>query len=34
VTRGFEAGEDGLELIVFSQSTPGDAEIVGDFFDE
>ncbi len=32
VTRGFEAGADGLELIVFSRRTPGDAEIVGDFF--
>jgi mannose-6-phosphate isomerase-like protein (cupin superfamily) len=34
VTRGFEAGEDELELIVFSQSAPGDAEIVDGFFDE
>lgn len=34
VIRGFEAGDDGLELLVFSQSTPGDAEIVADFFDE
>ena len=32
VTRGFEAGGDGFELIVFSPSTPGDAEIVDDFF--
>jgi uncharacterized cupin superfamily protein len=32
VARGFEAGEDGLELIVFSRSAPGDAEIVTDFF--
>ena len=32
VTRGFQAGDDGLELIVFSPSTPGDAEIVDDFF--
>ena len=32
VTRGFEAGGDGLELIVFSPSAPGDAEIVDDFF--
>jgi mannose-6-phosphate isomerase-like protein (cupin superfamily) len=32
VTRGFEAGDDGLELIVFSRSAPGDAEIVDDFF--
>ena len=34
VTRGFEAGDDGLELLVFSRSAPGDAEIVDDFFDE
>jgi mannose-6-phosphate isomerase-like protein (cupin superfamily) len=33
VTRGFEAGDDGLELVVFSQKAPGDAEIVQDFFD-
>jgi mannose-6-phosphate isomerase-like protein (cupin superfamily) len=32
VTRGFQAGDDGLELIVFSRSAPGDAEIVGEFF--
>lgn len=34
VTRGFEAGSDGLELIVFSPKAPGDAEIVADFFEE
>ena len=34
VTRGFEADHDGLELIVFSRSAPGDAEIVEDFFEE
>ena len=34
VTRGFEAGSDGLELIVFSPRAPGDAEIVSDFFQE
>lgn len=34
VTRGFEAGDDGLELIVFSKSAPGDAEIVEDFFED
>ena len=34
VTRGFEAGDEGLELIVFSKSAPGDAEIVEDFFDD
>jgi mannose-6-phosphate isomerase-like protein (cupin superfamily) len=34
VTRGFEAGSDGLELIAFSPKAPGDAEIVPDFFEE
>lgn len=34
VTRGFEAGPDGLELIVFSRSAPGDAEIVPEFFED
>ena len=34
VTRGFAAGPDGLELIVFSPSAPGDAELVADFFDD
>ena len=34
VTRGFEAGSDGLELLVFSELMPGDAEIVDDFFDD
>jgi ABC-type transporter Mla MlaB component/mannose-6-phosphate isomerase-like protein (cupin superfamily) len=34
VTRGFEAGSDELELLVFSQKTPGDAEIVQDFFED
>ena len=34
VTRGFEAEADGLELLVFSQSTPGDAEIVEGFFED
>jgi mannose-6-phosphate isomerase-like protein (cupin superfamily) len=33
VARGFEAGGDGLELIVFSRKAPGDAEIVEGFFD-
>lgn len=32
VTRGFDAGPDGLELLVFGRSAPGDAEIVDDFF--
>jgi len=31
VTRAFEAGEDGLELIAFSPRAQGDAEIVRDF---
>jgi mannose-6-phosphate isomerase-like protein (cupin superfamily) len=34
VARGFEAGDDGLELLVFSRSAPGDAEIVQDFFED
>src|SRR5262249_54087248 len=34
VTRGFEAGTEGLELIVFSKSAPGDAEIVDDYFED
>jgi len=34
VTRGFEAGTEGLELLVFGERMPGDAEIVEDFFDE
>lgn len=32
VTRGFEAGSDELELLVFSRRAPGDAEIVESFF--
>jgi uncharacterized cupin superfamily protein len=31
VTRAFEAGDDGLELIAFSPRAKGDAEIVEDF---
>jgi mannose-6-phosphate isomerase-like protein (cupin superfamily) len=31
VTRAFEAGADGLELIAFSARAQGDAEIVQDF---
>jgi mannose-6-phosphate isomerase-like protein (cupin superfamily) len=30
VTRAFEAGTEGLELLVFSPRAPGDAEIVRD----
>lgn len=33
VTRGFEAGPEGLELLVFGQRLPGDAEIVEGFFE-
>ncbi|HET9121702.1 MAG TPA: cupin domain-containing protein [Solirubrobacterales bacterium] len=31
VTRAFEAGDEGLELIAFSPRAKGDAEIVQDF---
>ena len=31
ITRAFEAGPDGLELLVFGPRHPGDAEIVRDF---
>ena len=31
VTRAFEAGDDGLELLAFSPRAKGDAEIVQDF---
>jgi mannose-6-phosphate isomerase-like protein (cupin superfamily) len=31
VTRAFEAGDDGLELLAFSPRAQGDAEIVQDF---
>jgi mannose-6-phosphate isomerase-like protein (cupin superfamily) len=31
VTRGFEAGDEGLEYLVFSPRAKGDAEIVEDF---
>jgi|SRR4029079_727826 len=34
VTRGFAAGDVPLELLVFSPSAPGDAELVQDFFEE
>ena len=33
VTRGFAASAEGLELLVFSPSAPGDAELVERFFD-
>ena len=31
VTRAFEAGDEGLELLAFSPRAAGDAEIVEDF---
>ena len=31
VTRAFEAGDEGLELLAFSPRVQGDAEIVQDF---
>lgn len=31
VTRAFEAGDEGLELLAFSPRAQGDAEIVEDF---
>lgn len=34
VTRAFEAGPDGLELLVFGPHRSGDAEMVQDFWDE
>jgi mannose-6-phosphate isomerase-like protein (cupin superfamily) len=33
VKRGFEAGADGLELLVFSPRHEGDAQIVPDFWE-
>jgi mannose-6-phosphate isomerase-like protein (cupin superfamily) len=33
VTRGFEAGPDGLELLAFGARHAGDGEIVADFWD-
>ena len=34
VKRGFEAGPDGLELLVFSARHEGDAQIVPDFWEQ
>jgi uncharacterized cupin superfamily protein len=34
VTRGFEAGPDGLELIAFGTHREGDAQITPDFWDD
>jgi mannose-6-phosphate isomerase-like protein (cupin superfamily) len=33
VTRGFEAGPDGLELLAFGARHAGDGEIVADFWE-
>ena len=33
VARGFEAGSDGLELLVFGPHRDGDAQIVPDFWE-
>jgi mannose-6-phosphate isomerase-like protein (cupin superfamily) len=32
VARKFEAGADGLEILVFGPRTPGDGEILNDFW--
>ena len=34
VTRAFEAGDDGLEVLVFGPSRDGDGELVHDFWTE
>ena len=34
VTRGFASNGGALELLVFSPSAPGDAELVQDFFED
>ena len=34
VVRAFEADDDGLELLVFSRYTPGDAQLVPGFWKE
>jgi mannose-6-phosphate isomerase-like protein (cupin superfamily) len=33
VTRSFEAGGDGLEVLVFGPHVEGDGEIISDFWD-
>ena len=33
VTRGLEAGDDGLEVIVFGAHVAGDGEMIQDFWD-
>jgi uncharacterized cupin superfamily protein len=34
VTRAFEAGDDGLEILVFGPRVEGDGEIVQDFWQD
>jgi hypothetical protein len=34
VARGFEAGPDGLELIVFGAGETGDAEMIESFWED
>ena len=34
VTRAFEGGPDGLEVLVFGAHVEGDSEMVSDFWDE
>ncbi len=34
VTRAFEAGEAGLEVLIFGPRVEGDGELVPDFWDE
>jgi quercetin dioxygenase-like cupin family protein len=34
VARAFEAGPDGLELLVFGPHHPRDAEVIRDFWDD
>lgn len=33
VTRSFEAGADGLEVLIFGRRVEGDAEIIQDFWE-
>lgn len=34
VTRAFEAGQEGLQVLVFGPHVEGDGEVVKDFWDE
>jgi mannose-6-phosphate isomerase-like protein (cupin superfamily) len=34
VTRSFEAGPDGLEVLIFGAHVEGDSELVQDFWDD